>query len=527
MKETMCNYLTKRASTYYFRRKTPLDLIEQYGKEIIFSLRTKDRTEAVKLCRKEAVKFDHEFDAHRANKNNQPTHNHSEETLTQPQPQAAGLDFNSRVEAKLGQLRSKRREANIEGKVKEWLSITRSSLDMFKEQLRTGEHPLIEDNKYDLLHVEAYVIAAEHLLDDKPLPYLNTLNSPPAPTSHPTSNEGKISTASTQGKASFESVIQAWAKERQPRARTVAHMRRVANLLSDLVGKSHMDMIAKSDVITFKNHLLEDDNSAANINIYLSLLRTLFNYAIGEDLLSSNPALGIKVTSTSSAKNARLPFDGTALNKIFTSPVYTNHARPLGGKGEAAYWIPLIALFTGARLEEIAQLRTEDIQNRTFRNSSDIETSCWVIHITDEAEGQRLKNTSSRRIVPIHKTLQDLGLVTYVQQHTGFIFPDLLPTKQFGVRSGNWSKWFSKYLRKEIGITDSKLVFHSFRHTFKELCRNCSIPTEVHHALTGHSMGNVGDNYGSQYFPLPPLADAVAKYKVPGIDATFFTSIII
>ncbi|WP_328485560.1 DUF6538 domain-containing protein [Methylobacillus arboreus] len=41
MEETMCNYLTKRGGTYYFRRKTPLDLIEQYGKEIIFSLRTK------------------------------------------------------------------------------------------------------------------------------------------------------------------------------------------------------------------------------------------------------------------------------------------------------------------------------------------------------------------------------------------------------------------------------------------------------------------------------------------------------
>ena len=58
MKEIMCNYLSKRDSTYYFRRKTPLDLILIYGKEIIFSLNTKDRKAVESLTRKKAVEYD-------------------------------------------------------------------------------------------------------------------------------------------------------------------------------------------------------------------------------------------------------------------------------------------------------------------------------------------------------------------------------------------------------------------------------------------------------------------------------------
>ena len=61
MKEIMCNYLSKRDSTYYFRRKTPLDLILIYGKEIIFSLNTKDRKAVESLTRKKAVEYDEAF----------------------------------------------------------------------------------------------------------------------------------------------------------------------------------------------------------------------------------------------------------------------------------------------------------------------------------------------------------------------------------------------------------------------------------------------------------------------------------
>ena len=55
--------LSKRGSTYYFRAMIPKELQAHYGKrEIIYSLRTKDRQEASRLVRQASAKLDAEFD---------------------------------------------------------------------------------------------------------------------------------------------------------------------------------------------------------------------------------------------------------------------------------------------------------------------------------------------------------------------------------------------------------------------------------------------------------------------------------
>ena len=52
-------------------------------------------------------------------------------------------------------------------------------------------------------------------------------------------------------------------------------------------------------------------------------------------------------------ESARAPFDIRELRAIFGAPVFTKSERPKGGQGEAAFWLPLLALFTGARLSEL------------------------------------------------------------------------------------------------------------------------------------------------------------------------------
>lgn len=53
----------------------------------------------------------------------------------------------------------------------------------------------------------------------------------------------------------------------------------------------------------------------------------------------------------------REPFTASDLSMIFESGVFRRGERPKGGRGEAAFWLPLVALFTGARLSELGQLR--------------------------------------------------------------------------------------------------------------------------------------------------------------------------
>ncbi len=58
----------------------------------------------------------------------------------------------------------------------------------------------------------------------------------------------------------------------------------------------------------------------------------------------------------------REPWDTADLVKLFASPVYAEGRRPKAGGGEAAYWLPLLGMYEGARLGELAPLRVTDVQ---------------------------------------------------------------------------------------------------------------------------------------------------------------------
>jgi integrase len=216
----------------------------------------------------------------------------------------------------------------------------------------------------------------------------------------------------------------------------------------------------------------------------------------------------------------REPWQLEELKVLFGSSVFTQVARPAGGRGEAAYWLPLLALFTGARLGELAPLTVADV-------TTDEATGISTIKVTEDVEqGRRLKNAGSRRVVPIHPELARLGFLRFVEQvrhcsgGTARLFPLLTPGPKGGFGEA-WSKWFGRYLRN-LGITNRASVFHSFRHSFKDALRAAGASEDVNDALTGHSGGGVGRAYGAKEmvrrFGLPVLADAVAKVSYPGLD---------
>lgn len=98
-----------------------------------------------------------------------------------------------------------------------------------------------------------------------------------------------------------------------------------------------------------------------------------------------------------------------------------------------------------------------------------------------------MKNFWSRRRIPLHAELIRLGFVDYAQKAKGRdrIFDKHLQDT-VGDESGNWSKWLGGYLRNKADVTDKRMVFHSFRHTFKPEARTMEIPEDVSDAITGH-----------------------------------------
>src|SRR5262249_56656834 len=131
----------------------------------------------------------------------------------------------------------------------------------------------------------------------------------------------------------------------------------------------------------------------------------------------------------------RVGYDGEDLKAIFGSAVFRGGARPLGGAGEAAKWLPLIGLFTGARLEEIGQALISDVKHEDGIDYLDI-------NILDRDAGKRVKNRSSRRRLPLHPELVRCGLLAYVEERRqagdARLFPALRPSIT-GQMTGNWS----------------------------------------------------------------------------------------
>tara|TARA_R110002074_G_C12533272_1_gene665079 strand:+ start:136 stop:1923 length:1788 start_codon:yes stop_codon:yes gene_type:complete len=241
-------------------------------------------------------------------------------------------------------------------------------------------------------------------------------------------------------------------------------------------------------------------------------IRAILGYAKDNDYRSDNPASGIKIKDTGGQGRAPVyPFVVAELVTFFSSPVFANGARPSGGGGEAAKWMPLLALFTGARLEELAQL-----------NVGHVRVEEGVSYISIGAD-KRVKNTLSRRKTPLHPELERLGFSEYVESmrktQQERLFPEIQSAR--GQVSAAWSKWFGRY-RESCGITETGKVFHSFRHTVKRFLREAGVEKTLRDALMGHAHSDVAEEYGLSEdglgVSLPTLYKALAMLQYRGLD---------
>lgn len=186
----------------------------------------------------------------------------------------------------------------------------------------------------------------------------------------------------------------------------------------------------------------------------------------------------------------REEFTPSEIAKIFGSPVFQSERVPETKAGTIRtfqpfhYWLPLMGLFTGARIGELTQLHLEDVKRID---------EVWVIDINKKSEDKSLKNVWSARLVPLHPKLIELGFVVWCQNlaEAGYtrVFPEL---------SWNTTNRYSKepvrvmsYLLQNAGMArDGTKVFHSFRHGVNnELQKRSAMPDIMRKRVMGHEPG--------------------------------------
>jgi integrase len=240
------------------------------------------------------------------------------------------------------------------------------------------------------------------------------------------------------------------------------------------------------------------------------------NGVIPDDVPWSDPFHKMRVEEEQSGRG---PFGIQELQAIFDAPIYTRHESSAGAKGAVGVWLPLLALFTGARQGELAGLKASNIKH---------EASTPLLFIVAERKaGKRVKTKVSERVIPVHPQLVQLGFLEHVDKRRSegehaWLFPMVAPDQ--GRALSAWSKWWGRYLRTTVGIKNTDRVFHSFRHGVKDALRRGRVDVEAREALLGHSgsISAVSRGYGAnemlERWGVKVLQEAVAKIEYVGLN---------
>ncbi len=498
-------HVFNRNGTYYFRRRVPKDLLSLYPSgQVVFSLKTKDRKEADRLARAESVKLDQEFQRHRAH-----LLTHSDGQLSDEDIEhvcalwiAEGLEEDEEA----------RREGLTDRDYRKWSESLNIADAGSRYELAKGDTEGIEWEMEDFCECHGYRVVKGTPTYRK-LAYAFLKATVELFKKQMARHKGEIIETPEVPPLGYQlrglnllQILDKWKLEANPKPKTIAEWELVISRFAAVNGPLRINQITKAHMVAYKESRLMSGNAPATVTKQLGALSSLLQYSVDNGLLSINVAAGVKVAKNRVEKKARLPYEIEDLNKIFSCPIYTSGQRPQGGGGEAAYWLPLLALYTGGRLEELGQLRKKDVRQLD---------NIWYINISDEAEGASLKTHNSRRVIPVHPELLRLGFIEYAHQNSERIFPALKADCHKSL-TGNFSKWWGRYVREVVGITDKRKVFHSFRHAFKDVCRNSGIHQEIHDAFTGHAGGNVGSTYGSGASP-GRLAEEMTRVRYQGL----------
>ncbi|WP_343876634.1 site-specific integrase, partial [Cupriavidus pauculus] len=242
--------------------------------------------------------------------------------------------------------------------------------------------------------------------------------------------------------------------------------------------------------------------AATTVDAYVRRLSEMFGWAVKCDYLTKNPALAAapkrKTTREQDERDAFTPDD---LAQIFGADWYKTGRGSLTTTGKYQtfqphyYWLPLLGLYTGARINELCQLYLDDVRVS--------DAGVWYLDFNldgadkldaDEASDKSLKTVNSKRQVPLHSALLELGFVQYVQalqttEHKR-LFPELKLSKQRGYGKAATSWFNERYLGERLGMKrDGRKVFHSFRHTLLTGMYALQLSEKTVNQLSGHARG--------------------------------------
>jgi len=309
-----------------------------------------------------------------------------------------------------------------------------------------------------------------------------------------------------------QSISMSGRSEYVSRRHAVDYSRAVNRYITDM-GDMPIAAIQPSHIHKFATNLIQPENAnvkplaTSSTRLLLARLSSVLTFSVDSGLIETNPVSTSRIHKRLGSGKPKRRLDDnrgytwSELVTLFSHAEFQRLRTAEGRPGNAVFWIPLIAAYTGGRREELAQLYVEDIHQH--------EGNSWFIRVIDDRPDKSVKTDSSRREIPVHPDLIALGLLTLVQgREPGTrVFPQLVKVSDgfAGIVSKSW-----RPITQRCGVYQSgRNPLHAFRHSFKTLAREHGIPKEVSDWITGHASGHIGDGYGIN--PLSRMASEIQK----------------
>lgn len=266
---------------------------------------------------------------------------------------------------------------------------------------------------------------------------------------------------------------------------------------------------------SYRTSLRTTSKTSKTANDKFTAIKSMLKYA-AETLqwLDAQPWRGLSIQYTTT--NKRRPWTQSELEALFGAPLHQAYELPKDKQAgaEAAYWMPLLALYSGARAGELCQLHPGDVKS---------VDGIPALVITDEGKGQKVKTSAGHRTIPIHSELVRLGFLEYAEAQQKRGMASLWPALPLRADKASdfFGRWFLKH-RVALGLpgagTPDGASMHHFRHTVRPLMRRAGFGSPTQDKITGHeTKGSIGDLVYDHWL-LEELRPAVEAIKYPFLN---------
>ena len=246
---------------------------------------------------------------------------------------------------------------------------------------------------------------------------------------------------------------------------------------------------------------------------YMDKIIAAFQYAFRQGMIARDIAQNVVKTATVAQKKAsrRKPYDIEDLKKIFA-------AVPVHPERPHLAWVPLIAAFSGARHDEICRLKVSDINVSR-------QTPYMLVTEGDDSGNivTNVRGEGSRRLVPLHPLLVEMGLLEFVALRNARGRELLFELRKKGsdefipLTGEYYGQTFEAFNRKHV-TNDLRKGFLSFRYNVHHALALKNVPPELCYAITGHVPLFESEHVGPEDQRLSDRYNALSQLAYPGLE---------